>query len=349
MNTQQKIFLKEYLRDFNRLIGNTQLLNEELHIADGVKELTTYIEHRLSKYKNPKGDNFNFSITKKEYILYLHSLGYSNSVCENLAFFENLQIQGRISNYTHPHLMSGKTGFGELNKNPKMNFTTPPNVKKHRADIKIDNPNIALYLGKLHGEPYAPRYYEVIQHEVSHLYNAIKKFHNKNYGYSKNFTKLSNMYNKSKENLNNSNDIVKLFAEIYYYLCRNEQSAFANGLYRRLISEKPNFETPENVENYLHNTVQYQQLLIFKDVLSDIDNFVVDEEWNEAKELFFGRSVSNEQVKKTIKLFLYREIPNFQKKLSGIVMKYKKDLPQITNSKNNFINLMNGTPHSTGS
>jgi len=342
IQTNQKRMVEEAVRRFNFMVNydpakGGQYLTEELHIADEVKELTAYIEFRLSKYNNRYKDSFNFIITKEDYLSYLSKIGFSKEESNPIVFFEKITIQGYIKNYTSVESMGRGIGTGELIKNPKIDYTTQDN-KNTRADIKIDNPIITLQLCKLNGEPYPPKYHEVIQHEVSHLYETIKKLHNKNYGYTKNNIRLLDKYNIAKEHFNSNNEIIKTFSEIYYYLDRGEQSAFSNGLYRCLVADKPPLENIE--ENYLINTIQYKQLGIFNDVLKDIDNFVEDDEWNEAKILFFGQSPSNEQVKSSIKIFLYREIPNFQRKLFGVVMKYKKDCKITEESRKKFEELM---------
>jgi len=290
-----------------------------LHIAREVKTLTDYIEYCLMEYNNPFYDFFDFSITKDEYLSFLEEIGE----CKSLAFFDVVKVRGELINFDSlDSIENARVGYGETYYIVRLIDKVEHKIKNtYVAETHIIDPVIDLNLVKVCGDPYNRRYEEIIQHEVAHFYKAIKRYHKrvKNID-TRNYRELSRLREIACKNCYNENLTIRFIAEMYYFLNREEQSAFANGLYKRLV-----IENPMDVYACIADTREFKYLKGFKRVLQDIDRYIEDEDWFEAKKLFYGETVSSAHAKKMIKTFLRREVPKFQKKISGVITKYLEE------------------------
>jgi hypothetical protein len=312
-------------------VGETQLpngvfiLNESEHIADEVLELSQFIQNKILNYKKTYGV---FIIFKHEYKKYLQTNKITPATIEDCLFFNDLDVSFDITDYNDANHTGGG---GSLSKN--VSYKTVKNNNGEDETIAlIHRAIIELHLNTLNGKVYPPDFTEPIKHEVNHLYQLYKKYNNKSINISNITGKLTKKYAEAKKYINSDNWYVQTISQIYYYLNREEQDAYVNGLYANLIDSKIIFN---DIDNFIQNTRQYKWLNHFKGVYNHINEWnLEDDEYIIAKNIFFDKSLTSRQVWSSIKNFLNSEIPNFEKKLNGVVRKYKRGITENKEKRN---------------
>jgi hypothetical protein len=291
------------------------LLLEDLHVADEVKELVRYLKPIMFKLKMGK---HNFTISKDEYTVYLTKRGYNSAAITKLAFFLELYFDVNVTSDTY-----GGNAVAVHNKNDIKWLPNKYLGKHDQAIIIEDKANIELSFKMINNSLDNPENNEAIIHELNHVFQTMRKS-NKVRIFSKHKIRMFDKYTIAKNNTNNKNYFIKTLSKIYYYLNRDEQDAYGNGLYAILIKNKPN--KPQEFVKY---TQQYERLNYFKTLLNNIDiwqNKTYQMEFQEAKELFFNKALSDEFMLKSIKTYLTQEISRYEKILSGNLSKYLKDI-----------------------
>jgi len=300
-----------------------QLLTEELHIADEVKELTRYVKNIV---KNYGVGTSHFDVNRGQYVNYLVKRGYNSENIKEYAFFEYINFTVNIENVSNFDDQGGGTHTPIYSDDDIVFTGDNPNKRQYNVRITNNKADIILNLYLVNGQIIPQSYDEVIQHELQHAYQNMRHRHGQKNTLTKTYVRMGEKYAGAKRNVNSSNPYAKDISEIYYYLNRSEQDSYANGLYSSLTSNKPT-----NLQSFLNTTRQYQVLNSLKNIYKNIEYWkrLNGEEYNqfkEARNLFFPTSLTDEQVVNSLKNHLHQELPRFEKKLSGVVSKYQKDI-----------------------
>jgi len=290
------------------------LLNESAHIADAVIYLTQYIKDKILDWKRER-DYGVFILNKNAYTKYLESKNLSEEKIEEYTFFREIEVSFSIWDYENEERLSC---HGKVNKD----------IKFEKRDDKtvaiITRARIELRLGTLNGNIIPKTFSEPIQHEVNHLYQKVKKYDEKpSPKITNHLERKVNRYELTKTNTKSKNKYIKMMAEAFHYLDRGEQDAYVNGLYSNLKDSKVE---PNNLNNFIQNTFQYIMLNNLKETYNGINGWnLEDNDFIIAKDLFFGKTTTKRQGWASVKSFLNNEIPNFERKLGGVVGKYRRE------------------------
>lgn len=292
------------------------ILNEELHIAGEVLVLSNYIKSKILATNTMKGG---FTITSDEYERYLYQQGYK--AYDSFLFFNEIKVYYFISNFEYGEninlLNSSSNNIDAVIENDK---------------IKIRCSVLRLYLGLVNNQVEPTIFEEIIQHEINHIYQTFLRFKaNSEQPYSKQtVNKWSRVYELAKNNIKNTNPYISALSHIFYYLDSGEQDSYSNGLYSNLMNQKQ----IKDLDSFLQTTRQYKTLNYLRNIEKSIPNWnQYDTEVIEAKNLFYGKQAPFKEFINSIKNYLSNQLKKYEKKLGGVVMKYKKDSSMTTEGK----------------
>lgn len=213
-----------------------EILKEEAGIADSVNTMLEKIKFIISNDYKQNGV-LNYTLNNEPY-----SDVYHNT---EIIIFENTPINLEYFILNNP--------LSEEEQIYRRNFSCKTNA---------DNSKITLYLGAKDKKIQWFKYSGVVQHELEHLYQAIKQ--NKSFLHGKDINK----YRKYITYMHSDNYYLMIIGLVNYYAFKFEKNAFNNEIYRELLDNcKDNIQV--NPYNMLKNNIHYQNINDIKELLSN--------------------------------------------------------------------------------